>query len=131
MAAPSGNTPLRSLQKFKDAFVNNKFLRLGLPMLILIVGGSFALKEFAVLRYETQYIRRKIDPEVEERLKKGKKDAKITLEGEYEKMQEQDLDNWTNIRGPRPWEDSKEIQDAQRLHMQDTETKSKSWFGLW
>uniref|UniRef100_A0A8B9KCC7 Cytochrome c oxidase assembly protein COX16 homolog, mitochondrial n=1 Tax=Astyanax mexicanus TaxID=7994 RepID=A0A8B9KCC7_ASTMX len=38
----------------------------------------------------------------------------VILEEEYEKMKKVDLDNWKNIRGPRPWENSKEFQDQQR-----------------
>lgn len=35
-----------------------------------------------------------------------KKNAKdITLESEYKKLQELDIDNWENKRGPRPWEE--------------------------
>lgn len=31
-----------------------------------------------------------------------------------QKMKEKDLDGWENIRGPRPWEDSRQYQDQQR-----------------
>lgn len=33
-----------------------------------------------------------------------KKRGEVTLESEYEKIKNMDIDNWTNIRGPRPWE---------------------------
>lgn len=33
-----------------------------------------------------------------------KKPDEITLEKEYEKIKELDIDNWKQIRGPRPWE---------------------------
>lgn len=29
-------------------------------------------------------------------------------------LEEKNLENWKNIRGPRPWEDSKTIQEEQR-----------------
>lgn len=29
----------------------------------------------------------------------------ITLETEYEKLKELDIDNWEQKRGPRPWEE--------------------------
>ena len=29
-------------------------------------------------------------------------------------MKQENIDDWENIRGPRPWENSKEYQDAQR-----------------
>lgn len=34
-----------------------------------------------------------------------KKPGEVTLESEYEKLKELDIDNWENIRGPRPWEE--------------------------
>ena len=37
-------------------------------------------------------------------------------------MQEVDIDNWQNIRGPRPWEDSKTVQDAQRQGEPDVQS---------
>lgn len=37
---------------------------------------------------------------------KGWKEDKTDLLEEYQKMQENmDIDNWQNVRGPRPWED--------------------------
>lgn len=30
----------------------------------------------------------------------------ITLESEYEKVKEMDIENWQQVRGPRPWEES-------------------------
>uniref|UniRef100_A0A668W607 Cytochrome c oxidase assembly protein COX16 homolog, mitochondrial n=1 Tax=Oreochromis aureus TaxID=47969 RepID=A0A668W607_OREAU len=38
----------------------------------------------------------------------------VILEEEYEKLKETNLDEWKNIRGPRPWEDSREYQEQQR-----------------
>ncbi|XP_032083948.1 cytochrome c oxidase assembly protein COX16 homolog, mitochondrial isoform X2 [Thamnophis elegans] len=58
----------------------SKSLQYGLPMMILIVGGSFGLREFAQIRYDIQKIRGKMDPELEKKLKK----RKVTLEEEYE-----------------------------------------------
>ncbi|XP_043554055.1 uncharacterized protein LOC122553791 isoform X2 [Chiloscyllium plagiosum] len=67
----------------------SRTLRFGLPMLLLITGGSFGLREFTQVRYDVQKVKRK-------------------------KLQQQNLDDWVNIRGPRPWEDSKSYQDQQR-----------------
>lgn len=44
---------------------------------------------------------------------KAKKE-KVTMETVYEEFKKSNLDNWENIRGPRPWEDSKTVQDEQR-----------------
>uniref|UniRef100_A0A1B6DCY2 Cytochrome c oxidase assembly protein COX16 homolog, mitochondrial n=1 Tax=Clastoptera arizonana TaxID=38151 RepID=A0A1B6DCY2_9HEMI len=88
---------------------NNKrtqrFFKYGAPFLILMLGGSFGLKMFTNLRYEykPQVILRPEDLE-----KEGiymKKPEEVTLESEYEKIKNLDIDNWKNIRGPRPWEE--------------------------
>ncbi|XP_031990995.1 cytochrome c oxidase assembly protein COX16 homolog, mitochondrial isoform X1 [Hylobates moloch] len=81
------------------AFRKNKTLRYGVPMLLLIVGGSFGLREFSQIRYDAVKI--KMDPELEKKLKENK----ISLESEYEKIKDSKFDDWKNIRGPRPWED--------------------------
>lgn len=31
--------------------------------------------------------------------------GEVTLETEYEKIKEINIDDWENIRGPRPWEE--------------------------
>ncbi|XP_078191397.1 cytochrome c oxidase assembly protein COX16 homolog, mitochondrial isoform X1 [Callithrix jacchus] len=66
---------------------------------LLIVGGSFGLREFSQIRYDA--VKSKLDPEFEKRLRANK----ITLESEYEKIKDSTFDEWKNIRGPRPWED--------------------------
>ena len=38
-------------------------------------------------------------------------------------MQEMDIDTWDNIRGPRPWEDSKAVQDQIRKQQQQQKQK--------
>lgn len=37
----------------------------------------------------------------------------ITLESEYEKMKEMDIDSWEQVRGPRPWEENFETDDKE------------------
>ncbi|XP_060031545.1 cytochrome c oxidase assembly protein COX16 homolog, mitochondrial isoform X2 [Erinaceus europaeus] len=64
----------------KRALHKNKTLRYGVPMLM--------------------------DPELEKKLKM----SKVTLESEYEKIKDSAFDDWKNIRGPRPWEDSDFVQ---------------------
>ncbi|KAH0948916.1 hypothetical protein HN011_008065 [Eciton burchellii] len=75
--------------------------------MIFILGGSFGLREFTELRYRykrtNEYVMRN------ELQKKGiemKQPSEITLEKEYEKLKTLDLDNWQNIRIPRPWDES-------------------------
>ncbi|XP_034381286.1 cytochrome c oxidase assembly protein COX16 homolog, mitochondrial isoform X1 [Cyclopterus lumpus] len=96
---------LKALQK-------NKTLRYGVPMLLLVVGGSFGLREFTQIRYDAQRIRKRLDPSLEAKVNIEKQS--VILEEQYEKMKQVDLEEWKNIRGPRPWEDSKEYQEQQR-----------------
>eukprot|EP00057_Strongylocentrotus_purpuratus_P032041 XP_786464.1 PREDICTED: cytochrome c oxidase assembly protein COX16 homolog, mitochondrial [Strongylocentrotus purpuratus] len=98
----------------------NSFLRYGLPMLVLIVGGAYGLKEFRTLRYEIIDKRKTVDPETEARMKQLQKEKKNSVTEEFEKMRRSDLDAWHNIRGPRPWEDSKEFQMMARENIEKT-----------
>ncbi|KAJ8411917.1 hypothetical protein AAFF_G00155550 [Aldrovandia affinis] len=90
----------------------NKTARYGIPMLLLVVGGSFGLREFTQIRYDAQKMRKKQDPALEARLNAQKQP--VILEEEYEKMKSLNLEGWSNIRGPRPWEDSRQYQEQQR-----------------
>ncbi|XP_057589693.1 LOW QUALITY PROTEIN: cytochrome c oxidase assembly protein COX16 homolog, mitochondrial [Hippopotamus amphibius kiboko] len=97
---PSGSeSSVMFSQAVMRALRKNKTLRYGVPMLLLIVGGSFGLREFSQIRYDAVKI--KIDPELEKKLKMNK----VSLESEYEKIKDSTFDDWKNIRGPRPWED--------------------------
>ncbi|XP_015776573.1 PREDICTED: cytochrome c oxidase assembly protein COX16 homolog, mitochondrial-like [Acropora digitifera] len=87
------------------AAFGSQFLRFGVPMITLIVAGSFALKEFTEIkikrRDEKSHALNK-----EEALQalphKGKQE---TLEEVYEDITKKlDIDHWENKRGPRPWE---------------------------
>ncbi|XP_075470316.1 cytochrome c oxidase assembly protein COX16 homolog, mitochondrial isoform X2 [Ascaphus truei] len=62
------------------ALRKNRTLRYGAPMLLLIIGGSFGLREFTQIRYDAQKMQRKIDPALEGIIKKNK----VTLESEFE-----------------------------------------------
>jgi len=96
----------------------------GVPFLALLVGGSFSLKYFAELKY--QFARTKKLTAEEAQLLVPKEQAEIfalkmkapedapTVENEFEKLKQMDIDNWVNIRGPRPWEDSKSVQQLQK-----------------
>ncbi|XP_024131716.1 cytochrome c oxidase assembly protein COX16 homolog, mitochondrial [Oryzias melastigma] len=90
----------------------SKTLKYGVPMLMLVVGGSFGLREFAQIRYDAQKIKKRLDPSLEAKVNPQKQS--VILEEEYQKLKEKNLDEWKNIRGPRPWEDSREYQEQQR-----------------
>ncbi|XP_003962415.2 cytochrome c oxidase assembly protein COX16 homolog, mitochondrial [Takifugu rubripes] len=94
------------------ALQRNKTLKYGVPMLLLVVGGSFGLREFTQIRYDAQKIRKKLDPSLEARV--NVQNQAVVLEEQYEKLKEKNLDDWKNIRGPRPWEDSRQYQEQQR-----------------
>ncbi|XP_078133030.1 cytochrome c oxidase assembly protein COX16 homolog, mitochondrial [Sander vitreus] len=94
------------------ALQKNKTVKYGVPMLLLVVGGSFGLREFTQIRYDAQRLRKKLDPSLEAKVNVQKQSA--MLEEEYEKLKEVNLEEWKNIRGPRPWEDSREYQEQQR-----------------
>ncbi|XP_028421150.1 cytochrome c oxidase assembly protein COX16 homolog, mitochondrial isoform X2 [Perca flavescens] len=87
-------------------------LKLTAAKMLLVVGGSFGLREFTQIRYDAQRIRKKLDPSLEAKVNVQKQSA--MLEEEYEKLKEVNLEEWKNIRGPRPWEDSREYQEQQR-----------------
>ncbi|KAL4656216.1 hypothetical protein GN956_G5651 [Arapaima gigas] len=100
---------LRALQR-------DRTVRYGVPMLLLVVGGSFGLREFAQIRYDDQKYRRRLDPALEA-VVTGHKQP-FSLEQEYENMKQLDIDKWRNVRGPRPWEASRETQERQREQRQ-------------
>ena len=81
-----------------------KFIVKGSPFFVALVGGSFLLSTMTDTRYRIH------------RLKGQGEDVYIPSnpsdEPLYNSMvQKQDLDDWKNIRGPRPWEDSRAVQN--------------------
>ncbi|XP_005212101.1 cytochrome c oxidase assembly protein COX16 homolog, mitochondrial isoform X1 [Bos indicus] len=84
---------------FYQTYEDANELHIPVHLKLLIVGGSFGLREFSQIRYDAVKI--KIDPELEKKLKMNK----VSLESEYEKIKDSTFDDWKNIRGPRPWED--------------------------
>ncbi|XP_023691742.2 cytochrome c oxidase assembly protein COX16 homolog, mitochondrial [Paramormyrops kingsleyae] len=94
------------------ALQKNKTIKYGIPMVLLVVGGSFGLREFTQIRYDEQKIKKKLDPALEARV--NVQNQSVILNEEYEKLKGLNIDDWKNIRGPRPWEDSRVYQDQQR-----------------
>lgn len=88
-------------------------LKYGLPFILLIVGGSFGLKEFAQLRYQfsrNKAITREALEEMSGVEMKPKKE--VTLEKLYEEIKQIDIDHWESVRLPRPWEETGTPQDG-------------------
>ncbi|XP_069093246.1 cytochrome c oxidase assembly protein COX16 homolog, mitochondrial isoform X1 [Pleurodeles waltl] len=94
----------------RRAFQKNKTLRYGLPMFLLIIGGSFGLREFTQIRYDAQKLRGKLDPALEEKVRK----KSVSIESEYDKLRDSSFNDWQNIRGPRPWEETQPLQEQER-----------------
>jgi len=99
----------------------NKPLQTGLPLIVFLLVGSYGLREFTQVRYEV-HKRQGCSLEMEEELKarKLKKKPQKSLEEIYdETMSKMDTNAWFNIRGPRPDEDSRTIQQEQREQHQN------------
>ena len=90
------------------------------PFCVLVIGAFVGLAQFRKLNY--QYKRNDQSILFKESLKQAgmsEDDYQYRTTGgiqeEYEKlMKKVDVDNWENIRGPRPGENSKEMQEQQR-----------------
>ncbi|KAH8399113.1 hypothetical protein KR215_002425 [Drosophila sulfurigaster] len=82
----------------------------------MMVAGSFGLQQFSNLRY--QYAKKQ--PVSPEEMKKFgvnmKKRDEVTLETEYDKVKSIDIENWSNKRGPRPWEEGNVINASPAKH---------------
>lgn len=102
-----------------------KFLRLGVPFLVFMLGGSIGLKQFASLRYEfrKQGFTREV---AEEAGLKMKPPEEVTLEAVYKEVQAVDIDNWKNIRGPRPWEEGNEYNKLLEERQKKRQSANKS-----
>ncbi|KAF2354913.1 Cytochrome c oxidase assembly protein COX16 [Trinorchestia longiramus] len=83
-----------------------KFINYGAPLIILVVGGSMGLKHFQQIRYDYRSQKRLDREEVRALGIEVKSLSDVTLDSEYKRVAELDLDTWENKRGPRPWEDN-------------------------
>ncbi|EEC02003.1 hypothetical protein ISCGN_028756 [Ixodes scapularis] len=95
------------LKSLFESVYRRRFFRLGVPFMIFVVGGSFGLKHFTSLRYEFRATKITQEDAEKEGIKM-KAPGEVTTESVYEKIQEIDIDNWQNVRGPRPWEEGNE-----------------------
>lgn len=63
-----------------------------------------------------RYQFRNVSPITPEEAKKHgiemKRPGEVTLESEYQKIQSMDIDNWVQVRGPRPWEENTQNQKS-------------------
>ncbi|KAK2152236.1 hypothetical protein LSH36_334g01005 [Paralvinella palmiformis] len=92
----------------------NRLVLYGLPFMVILVGSSYGLSSFTSVRYKYRKGEKFNFSDLEQKGVKVKHE-KTDLETEYQKLQEEmNLEQWKNVRGPRPWEDSKTIQEEQR-----------------
>ena len=109
-------TTLDKILKFVKQLSTNKPLLSGLPLLTFLLVGSYGLSEFTQVRYEMKK-RHGRSLEMDEQLKarKLKRKPKQSMEEIYEEtMNKLDTNAWFNIRGPRPDENSRAMQQEQR-----------------
>uniref|UniRef100_A0A8C5PIF9 Cytochrome c oxidase assembly protein COX16 homolog, mitochondrial n=1 Tax=Leptobrachium leishanense TaxID=445787 RepID=A0A8C5PIF9_9ANUR len=84
-------------------------LRTQRTLCLLIVGGSFGLREFTQIRYDAQHLKRTVNHSMLNILTSG-----FHLFSLWQKIKDEKFEDWKNIRGPRPWEDSKSFQYQHR-----------------
>lgn len=92
-----------NLSKSLDSFLKNKFIRFGLPFMLLVVGGSFGLREFSQIRYDYRRVKFISPEELKKQGIEMKPRGSVTIETEYKKLMEQvNLEDYENKRIPRP-----------------------------
>ncbi|KAL3873558.1 hypothetical protein ACJMK2_036657 [Sinanodonta woodiana] len=99
----------------------NRNFRYFLPFMAFIGNGSLGLSEFAKARYS---FTGKVNSHTTEEFitlakKKEFAERRKPLQEQIDEMLHKDNSNWVNIRGPRPGEDSKAMQDEQRRKLQE------------
>lgn len=107
---------------------NSKFFKQFVPFFALTLAAFYGMTEFRKINYK--FNRNNKETIYREQLQKlGIKEedyqarTAVSLEEEYEKMMKKlDLDDWKNIRGPRPWEDTSEYQ----AHIKKIEENKKA-----
>ena len=81
------------------------FFRVGLPMILFMVAGSYGLTQFTSIRIKKRDEKNRMLT-AEETLSFQKAKKVVVVEEEYEQLMESlDINNWENKRGPRPWEE--------------------------
>ncbi|XP_031638090.1 cytochrome c oxidase assembly protein COX16 homolog, mitochondrial [Contarinia nasturtii] len=91
-------------ERLKVQLKRNRMFNYGLPLLTLVVLGPFVLQHFGEVRYKYRKVKQVPKEELEAMGLKSTED--ITLESEYEKIKQMDIDTWEQKRGPRPWEEN-------------------------
>lgn len=84
-------------------FFKSKFIRFGTPFILLVVGGSFGLREFSQIRYDHRKIKFISPEELKKQGIEMKPRGSVTIETEYKKLVEKvNLEDYENKRIARP-----------------------------
>ncbi|XP_012254616.1 cytochrome c oxidase assembly protein COX16 homolog, mitochondrial [Athalia rosae] len=79
--------------------------RYGIPFVLFVVGGSFGLQKFTEIKFKYANTGVLIHEEAKKAGIEMKKPEEVTLEAVYDSVKDIDIENWKNVRGPRPWEE--------------------------
>lgn len=86
-----------------NGFLKSKFIRFGAPFILLVVGGSFGLREFSQIRYDHRKIKLISPEELKKQGIEMKPRGSVTIETEYKKLiEEVNLEDYENKRIARP-----------------------------
>jgi len=85
---------------------NKRFIKLGIPFFALVVGGSLTLRQFSQVRYDHRAQKTLDREEMAELGVTMKAASDVTIEKQFKRLKEMDIDTWENKRGPRPWEET-------------------------
>ncbi|KAG7207301.1 hypothetical protein KM043_008969 [Ampulex compressa] len=85
-----------------------QFTRHLLPLLCFTAGGAFTIKEFMEIRFKYKNVSMDVRDQITKQGVKMKKAEEVTLEKEYEKIRQINLEKWENKRIPRPWDEDAE-----------------------
>ncbi|KAF2900876.1 hypothetical protein ILUMI_05281 [Ignelater luminosus] len=86
-------------------FTRRRSVKYGIPIFVIVVGGSFYLEQFSKLKYQFGRQQSAVNPaELKKEGIEVKDRKELTLEAQYEEIKKLDIDNWEQVRGPRPWE---------------------------
>jgi len=86
-----------------NRILKNKFLRFGVPFMLMVTGGSFGLREFSQIRYDYRKVKLISPEEMKNQGIEMKPRGSVTIDTEYQKLVEQvNLDDYENKRITRP-----------------------------
>lgn len=75
---------------------------------------TFGYKFIYFFRFKYYRDASKVKPEELRELERMKVKPDVTLEEAYETVKNMDIDNWEQIRGPRPWEEPETLSQTKR-----------------